>query len=80
MNKKSNYTVALEVLQNKYGVNEERKKKLTELGYDYKSIQSIVNALVSDGYTTEDQTTDLKPLVIDFDLNKYNAIEVNIII
>lgn len=80
MDKKSNYTIALEVLQNKYGVNEERKKKLTELGYDYKSIQSIVNALVADGYSADNQSVDIKPLVVDFDTKKYNGIEVHIII
>lgn len=39
-------SVAFEVLCGKYGVNEERKKKLTEDGYDYNKVQSCVNELV----------------------------------
>lgn len=39
-------SVAFEVLCGKYGINEERKKKLTEDGYDYNKVQSCVNELV----------------------------------
>lgn len=41
--KKSNEEVANDVIKGLYGVGEERKKKLTEAGYDYKTIQDIVN-------------------------------------
>lgn len=43
---KSNEDVAREVLAGKWGNGVERKKKLTQAGYDYKVIQSIVNRLV----------------------------------
>lgn len=39
-------SVAFEVLCGKYGVNEERKRKLEEEGYDYNKVQSCVNELV----------------------------------
>jgi GH25 family lysozyme M1 (1,4-beta-N-acetylmuramidase) len=41
--KKSNEEVANDVIKGLYGVGEERKKKLKEDGYDYKTIQDIVN-------------------------------------
>lgn len=39
--------IALEVLNNGWGTGEERKRKLTEEGYDYNSIQGCVNDLVA---------------------------------
>lgn len=39
-------SVAFEVLCGKYGVNEERKKKLEAEGYNYNQVQSCVNELV----------------------------------
>lgn len=43
--KKSNKTIAKEVLAGKWGNNPERKKKLIAAGYDYKAIRKIVNKL-----------------------------------
>ena len=42
-NKKSNEEVADDVIKGFYGVGEERKKRLTAEGYDYKAVQAIVN-------------------------------------
>ena len=42
-NKKSNYDIATEVIQGRWGNGAVRKKKLTEAGYDYTAIQNIVN-------------------------------------
>lgn len=39
-------SVAFEVLAGKYGVNDERNKKIEADGYDYKRVQSCVNDLV----------------------------------
>lgn len=41
--KKSNETIAQEVIQGLWGNGDTRKKKLTAAGYDYNAIQSIVN-------------------------------------
>ena len=41
--KKSNEEVANDVIKGFYGVGEERKKRLTAEGYDYKAVQAIVN-------------------------------------
>ena len=46
-NKKSNEEIAKEVIQGKWGNGAERKKKLSEAGYDYSEIQAEVNKLVS---------------------------------
>lgn len=44
--KKSNETIAKEVVAGKWGNGQERKNKLTQAGYDYKKIQTIVNQLL----------------------------------
>lgn len=44
--KKSNEEIANEVLQGKWGNGEDRKKRLTQAGYDYQAIQNIVNQKV----------------------------------
>ena len=41
--KKSNAEIAKEVWEGKWGNGDERKKRLTEAGYDYDAIQDIVN-------------------------------------
>lgn len=44
--KKTVCEIAQEVLDGKWGNNEERKQKLTAAGYDYSLIQTIVNAML----------------------------------
>lgn len=39
--------VAREVLEGKWGNGEDRKKRLTDAGYDYKEIQALVNEILS---------------------------------
>lgn len=43
--KKSNETIAKEILAGEWGNNPERKKKLVAAGYDYEAIRKIVNKL-----------------------------------
>lgn len=43
---KSLETVAVEVIQGKWGNGNERKKRLTAAGYDYTSVQKIVNSIL----------------------------------
>ena len=44
--KKSNETIAKEVIQGKWGNGADRKNRLTKAGYDYNAIQKIVNKLL----------------------------------
>lgn len=54
INSKTIEDVAQEVLQGKWGNGEERKVRLTNAGYDYKSVQNIVNALVGNRKTIDE--------------------------
>ena len=79
---KSNYQIAIEILQGIWGNGEERKRRLTEAGYNYEAVQIIVNNLVKEGYippTAEDKPKQ-KTLEIDYDPEKYEAIQINIIV
>ena len=40
-----NYLAAVDVMQGKYGNGEERKRRLAAAGYDYWSVQHLVNGL-----------------------------------
>jgi GH25 family lysozyme M1 (1,4-beta-N-acetylmuramidase) len=51
--KKSNEEIAKEVLDGLWGNGDERKRRLTEAGYDYNAIQAIVNKLVYGKKTVE---------------------------
>ena len=68
---KSNYEVALEVLEGKYGNGEERKKRLWEAGYSPDAVQSIVNALVKD---RQSERTQERLMEIEVDLDVYDGI------
>lgn len=39
-------SIALEVINGNWGNGAERKKRLTEAGYDYKAVQTLVNAIL----------------------------------
>ena len=46
VNLKDNNTIALEVIQGKWGNGNARKQRLTEAGYNYREIQSRVNEML----------------------------------
>ncbi len=83
---KTNYEIANEVLCGLWGNGEQRKQQLTNAGYNYESIQSIVNALVYDGsvpdaaLSPKESEPEIKYLSIDFDTSVYQGIEINLII
>ena len=45
--KKTNEEIAQEVLEGKWGNGSDRKRRLTQAGYDYNAVQKIVNQLAS---------------------------------
>ena len=54
--KKSNEEIANEVINGNWGNGDERKRRLTEAGYDYSAIQSIVNQKLGVGSKPTKQT------------------------
>lgn len=81
---KTNQQIAKEVIQGKWGNDEDRKRRLREAGYNYESVQSIVNAIMAGQAIPEEdeeqtkgvEITGTETLKIDIDLAKYNSIEV----
>lgn len=86
--KKSNATIVKEVIAGKWGNGDERKKKLTEAGYDYSAIQTLVNKQLGVTTTTAKKiekggkvkvkkavTYDGKKFVTYYD--KYDVLEVS---
>ena len=78
----TNQKIAAEVLMGKWGNGAERRQRLTAAGYNYNAIQSIVNAMLSDKApaVTEDQQTPENVLKVEYDPNKYQGIEVTIVV
>lgn len=58
--KKSNEEIADEVIAGKWGNGADRKKRLTDAGYDYNAIQEIVNRKVNGGGTPAPAPAALK--------------------
>lgn len=84
---KSNYDIALEVLSGAWGNGVDRRNRLTEAGYNYSDVQTIVNALVKDGYLNkpEEKPEEKKDpekhlLEIDYDPEEYEGIQVNVLV
>ena len=78
---KSNLDVAKEILEGKWGNGADRKKKLTEAGYNYEDVQGIVNALLNDTQfepVEEDTVIEVKGteiMEIELNLNEYKGIK-----
>lgn len=81
---KTNQEIAHEVLQGEWGNGADRRERLTNAGYNYEKVQSIVNALVYGEPIPEDpepeKPEEKKPLEIDYDFKKYDGIIINILI
>lgn len=82
----TNQELALEILAGKWGNGVERREKVTAAGYDYMTVQNIVNALVKDGYLNKQPEKQPEPsthknlLVIDYDPQKNDGIQVNVLV
>lgn len=79
-NQKTNQQIAYEVLMGKWGNGADRRNWLTEAGYDYQAVQSIVNALVEGKDIPEEtvqntiEITGTETMDIEVDLSKYKGI------
>lgn len=79
----TNQKIAAEVLMGKWGNGAERRQRLTAAGYNYNAIQSIVNAMLSDkapAPTEDQQAAPENVLKVEYDPNKYQGIEVTVIV
>ena len=71
---KSNYEIACEVLEGKWGNGQDRIDRLWNAGYDPSAVQAIVNCLVNDRAREPEQG---KYLEVDVDLSVYDGIQLN---
>ena len=81
----TNQELALEILAGKWGNGVERREKITAAGYNYMAVQNIVNQLVKDGYLNKPEKqsepeTHKNLLEIDYDPQKHDGIQVNIVV
>ena len=82
---KTNQQVAAEVLMGKWGNGNERRRRLTEAGYNYDAVQGIVNALVegtaipNEPEQGEIEITGTETLEIELDITKYNSIAITLL-
>lgn len=77
---KSNLDVAKEILEGKWGNGGDRRKRITEAGYNYEDVQGIVNALLNDSYqepVSDEPDIEIKGteiMEVDVNLNQYKGI------
>ena len=84
---KTNQQIALEVIQGKWGNGNTRRQKLTSAGYNYQSVQSIVNSLMSGNLSvisTEPEPekvviTGDKIMEVEIDLSVYKGLSITFI-
>ena len=68
--KKSNEEIVEEVIAGKWGNGTDRKNKLTEAGYDYNTIQNLVNEKLL-GKTNNTNTKSIEELAKEVILGKW---------
>lgn len=84
---KTNQQIALEVIQGKWGNGNTRRQKLTSAGYNYESVQSIVNSLMSGNLSvisTEPEPESVvitgdKIMEVEIDLSVYKGLSITFI-
>ena len=74
MGQKTNYDIACEVLDGKWGNGPERKERIESAGYSYPAVQSIVNALVNDRNREAAQGNFDRFLTVEIDLDEYDGL------
>ena len=73
-----NYKAALDVIAGKYGNNAERYQALSAAGYDYAAVQTLVNAIIYEGFTIPDEEAE-NLLTVEVDLSQYDGITLKFI-
>lgn len=86
MTYKDNVKCALDVIAGKYGNHEARKQALAKAGYDYATVQGLVNDILYGKLYPDDVLKDDVAIAeddilnVDYDPEKYKAICINIIV
>lgn len=71
---KTNYDVACEVLDGKWGNGTERYRRITEAGFSYAAVQSIVNCLIKDRNREAVSGNFEKFMTVEVDLDEYDGL------
>lgn len=74
--------IALEVIQGKWGVNDDRIVRLTNAGYNASEVQKEVNRILKESIVTEEpeQVQEAKQIMeITVDLKKVGALILNFV-
>ena len=56
---KTDVEIAKEVMNGKWGIGADRKRRLENAGYDYNTIQSYVNRMIKTGKPIKEVTVDV---------------------
>ena len=79
---KTEREVALEVIEGKWGVDDDRIVRLTNAGYNASSVQKVVNNMLKNAIVADEPkvTNEQKQIMeVDLDLKKYGALIINFV-
>lgn len=79
---KTEREVALEVIEGKWGVDDDRIVRLTNAGYNASSVQKVVNNMLKNAIVADEPKVTNEPkqiMEVDLDLKKYGALIINFV-
>ena len=79
---KTEKEVALEVIEGKWGVDDDRVVRLTNAGYNASSVQKVVNNMLKNAIVADEPkvANEQKQIMeVDLDLKKYGALIINFV-
>ena len=74
--------IALEVIEGKWGVDDDRVVRLTNAGYNASAVQKVVNDMLKNAIVADEPkvTNEVKQIMeVDLDLKKYGALIINFV-
>lgn len=80
--KKTDEEIAKEVIEGKWGVDDDRIVRLTNAGYNASTVQKIVNNMLKGQMVTDEPKVVDEPkqiLEVTVDLKKYGALILNLV-
>ena len=80
--KKTDEEIAKEVIEGKWGVDDDRIVRLTNAGYNASTVQKIVNSMLKGQMVTDEPEVVDEPkqiLEVTVDLKKYGALILNLV-